>query len=104
MEYEQTFRFILILGIAVIVPIGAYHRIKSQATGEKLDRRQEGIFILVTLRPIGIALPPLGVPLAPTGIPLAPTGAHWHPVGSHARPLGSRWRTLGSHWRPLGSP
>ena len=55
MEYEQTFRFILILGIAVIVPIGAYHRIKSQATGEKLDRRQEGIFILVTLRPIGIA-------------------------------------------------
>ena len=55
MEYEQTFRFILILGIAVIVPIGVYHRIKSQATGEKLDRRQEGIFILVTLRPIGIA-------------------------------------------------
>ncbi len=54
-EYEQTFRFILILGFAVIVPIGAYHRIKSQATGEKLDRRQEGIFILVTLRPIGIA-------------------------------------------------
>ncbi|MDA2933323.1 isoprenylcysteine carboxylmethyltransferase family protein [Acidobacteria bacterium AH-259-D05] len=55
MEYEQTFRFILILGFAVIVPIGAYHRIKSQATGEKLDRRQEGIFILVTLRPIAIA-------------------------------------------------
>ena len=48
MEYEQTFRFILILGFSVIVPIGAYHRIKSQATGEKLDRRQEGIFILVT--------------------------------------------------------
>jgi len=55
MEYEQTFRLILILGFAVIVPIGAYNRIKSQATGEKLDRRQEGIFILVTLRPIGIA-------------------------------------------------
>ncbi len=55
MEYEQTFRFILILGFAVIVPIAAYHRIKSQATGEKLDRRQEGIFILVTLRPIAFA-------------------------------------------------
>ena len=55
MEYEQTFRYILILGFAIIVPFGAYHRIKSQATGEKLDRRQEGIFILVTLRPIGIA-------------------------------------------------
>ena len=48
MEYEQTFRFILILGFSVIVPIAAYHRIKSQATGEKLDRRQEGIFILIT--------------------------------------------------------
>ena len=55
MECEQTFRFILILGFAAIVPIGAYHRVKSRATGEKLDRRQEGIFILVTLRPIGIA-------------------------------------------------
>ena len=55
MEYEQTFRYILILGFAIIGPIGAYHRIKSQATGEKLDRRQEGIFILVTLRPIAIA-------------------------------------------------
>ncbi len=55
MEYEQTFRYILILGFAIIVPIGVYHRIKSQATGEKLDRRQEGIFILVTLRPIAIA-------------------------------------------------
>ena len=55
MECEQTFRFILILGFAAIIPIGAYHRVKSQATGEKLDRRQEGIFILVTLRPIGLA-------------------------------------------------
>ena len=55
MECEQTFQFILILGFAAIIPIGVYHRVKSQATGEKLDRRQEGIFILVTLRPIGIA-------------------------------------------------
>jgi protein-S-isoprenylcysteine O-methyltransferase Ste14 len=33
-----------------------YHRIKSQATGESLDRRQEGLFILATLRPAGLAL------------------------------------------------
>ncbi len=31
-----------------------YHRLKSQATGEKLDRWQEGRFILFTLRPVGI--------------------------------------------------
>ncbi len=55
MENEQIFRFILILGFAVLIPIGAYYRIKSQATGEKLDRRQEGLFILLTLRPMGIA-------------------------------------------------
>ncbi len=40
------------LGFAFIIPIGAWHRIKSQATGEKLDRRQEGLFILLALRPI----------------------------------------------------
>ena len=55
MENEQIFRFILMLGFAVLIPIGAYYRIKSQATGEKLDRRQEGLFILLTLRPMGIA-------------------------------------------------
>jgi len=38
----------------VLLPIAAYHRLKSQATGEKLDRRQEGLFILFTLRPVGV--------------------------------------------------
>ena len=51
MDHEQIFRIILILGFVAILPIGAWHRIKSQATGEKLDRRQEGLFILFTLRP-----------------------------------------------------
>ena len=54
MDHEQTFRLILIIGFAVVLPVGLYHRLKSQASGEKLDRRQEGIFILVTLRPIGL--------------------------------------------------
>ena len=55
MQNDNIFRFILILGSAVVFPIGIYHRLKSQASGEKLNRRAEGIFILVTLRPIGIA-------------------------------------------------
>jgi protein-S-isoprenylcysteine O-methyltransferase Ste14 len=50
---EQPFRAVLILFLAVVLPIGVYHRVKSQATGESLDRRQEGLFILATLRPIG---------------------------------------------------
>lgn len=45
----------LYLGFALILPIGAYHRIKAHGTGEKLDRRQEGLFILFTLRPIAAA-------------------------------------------------
>ncbi len=55
MNDEQVFRLILILGLVTVCPIGIYHRLKSQASGERLDRRQEGIFILATLRPIGLA-------------------------------------------------
>ena len=55
MADDQTFRLILILGLAAELPVGIYHRVRSQASGEKLDRRQEGVFILLTLRPIGLA-------------------------------------------------
>ena len=54
MNDDHLFRVILIVGSSVLLPIAAYHRLKSQATGEKLDRRQEGLFILFTLRPVGI--------------------------------------------------
>ena len=52
---DQTFRLVLIAGALVLVPIMLYHRLKSQ-TGEPLDRRQEGLLILLTLRPLGIAM------------------------------------------------
>ena len=52
---DQTFRIILALGMAAVLPFGIYHRVRAQATHEKLDRRQEGLFILLTLRPIGLA-------------------------------------------------
>jgi len=55
MIYEQTFRVVLIVGSLILLPIAVYHRLKSQATGERLDRRQEGVFILFTLRPVGVA-------------------------------------------------
>jgi len=54
MNDDHLFRVILIVGSIVLLPIAAYHRLKSQATGEKLDRRQEGLFILFTLRPVGV--------------------------------------------------
>jgi hypothetical protein len=55
MEHESTLRAVLIVVMILLLPVGMYHRIKSQATREKLDRRQEGMFILATLRPIGAA-------------------------------------------------
>jgi protein-S-isoprenylcysteine O-methyltransferase Ste14 len=56
MNHDQTFSTVLLIGFLVVLPIAAYYRLKSQATGEKLDRRQEGLFMLATLRPAGLAL------------------------------------------------
>src|SRR6185295_5620396 len=53
MNDDHTFRTVLIVVFLVVLPIGIYHRLRSQATREKLDRRQEGLFILATLRPVG---------------------------------------------------
>ncbi len=55
MADDQTFRLILALGMVAFLPVALYHRVRSQASGEKLDRRQEGLFILLTLRPCGLA-------------------------------------------------
>ena len=56
MTDDQTLRVALLIIVLVVFPIGIYHRVRSQATGERLDRRQEGLFILATLRPVGIIL------------------------------------------------
>ena len=56
MNLDATFHTILLAGFLIVIPIALYYRIKSQATGERLDRRQEGLFILATLRPVGLAL------------------------------------------------
>ena len=52
MNDDQVFRVALIAGFFVVLPIGLYHRLRAN-TGEPLDRRQEGWFILATLRPAG---------------------------------------------------
>jgi protein-S-isoprenylcysteine O-methyltransferase Ste14 len=54
MSADTTFRAALIVGLIVVLPFALYHRLKSQATHEPLDRRQEGVFILATLRPVGL--------------------------------------------------
>jgi protein-S-isoprenylcysteine O-methyltransferase Ste14 len=56
MNQDATFRPILIAGFLAVVLITFYHRLRSWSSGEKLDRRQEGLFILLTLRPLGLLL------------------------------------------------
>ena len=54
MTDESVFRSIVMVSIAITLPIGLYHRIRSQATREKLARREEGIFIMIGLRLCGL--------------------------------------------------
>ena len=56
MNQDATFRPVLVVGFLAVVLIILYHRLNSWASGEKLDRRQEGLFILATLRPVGLML------------------------------------------------
>lgn len=51
---DHLARLLLLAGLVLILPVGIWHRLRAR-TGEKLDRRQEGIFILVTLRLGGLA-------------------------------------------------
>jgi protein-S-isoprenylcysteine O-methyltransferase Ste14 len=50
---DHVFRLILILVLVAILPVGVYHRLKA-ATAEKLDRKQEGLFLLVSIRLLGL--------------------------------------------------
>lgn len=53
MDHDFALRVVVIVVMLLLMPFGMYHRLRSQSTGEKLDRRQEGLFILATLRPLG---------------------------------------------------
>lgn len=55
MNHDHTFRVLLTVGFLALLPLGIYHRLRSQVTREKLDRWQEGVFILFTLRLAGAA-------------------------------------------------
>ena len=87
MDYDHAFRMVLIVGALVLFPIMAYHRLKSQATGEKLDRWQEGRFILFTLRPVGVA--------AMVGLLAYMINPSWMAWSSMRLPVWLRWTGVG---------
>ena len=51
---DDLARIVLLVGFAVVAPVGLYHRLRSR-TDERLDRRQEGWLILLSLRPLALA-------------------------------------------------
>jgi protein-S-isoprenylcysteine O-methyltransferase Ste14 len=51
---DDLARIILLVGFAVVMPVGLIHRLRSR-TDERLDRRQEGWLILLSLRPLALA-------------------------------------------------
>jgi protein-S-isoprenylcysteine O-methyltransferase Ste14 len=53
LEDDQLFRKIMLVGAAVVVPIAALYRIRSR-TSERLDRKQEGLFLLIGIRLAGL--------------------------------------------------
>lgn len=90
MDLDATFRPFVVIGFFLVILIALPFRIKSQSTGEKLDRTQEGIGMMIGLRLAGLALwggaiafmisPAL---MAWSALPL-PAWARWAGVGVNA--------------------
>jgi len=87
MNDESTLRAVLIVVIVMLLPFGMYHRVRSQSTGESLDRRQEGMFILATLRPLGAAFW--------LGVFAWMINPAWMAWSSMPLPIGLRWAGVG---------
>lgn len=49
MSNDDVFRWVLILAFVLVLSVGVYHRFKA-ATSEKLDRGQEGLVLLISIR------------------------------------------------------
>lgn len=87
MDYDHTFRLILLAGFGLVLPFGLYHRIKAHAGGDKLDRRAEGWFILATLRPAAM--------VAMIGLIAFLINPQWMRWSSLPLPIWLRWVGVG---------
>ena len=73
--------------MVAVLPFGIYHRVRARATGETLDRRQEGLFILLTLRPTVLA--------AMGGLLVFVVNPGWMAWSSVPLPVSLRWVGVG---------
>jgi protein-S-isoprenylcysteine O-methyltransferase Ste14 len=53
---DAPFRALFVVCFSAVVLVTLYHRMRSWASGEKLDRWQEGPVVLITLRAAGLVL------------------------------------------------
>lgn len=88
MNHDSALRAVLIVVMLLLLPFGMYHRLKSQSTGESLDRRQEGLFILATLRPLGAVFW--------FGVLAWMINPGWMAWSSVSLPIWSRWVGVGA--------
>ncbi|MDP2676157.1 MAG: isoprenylcysteine carboxylmethyltransferase family protein [bacterium] len=82
MDQDTIIRAVMIVGFLIVVPWAGYYRVRSK-TKEKLDRMQEGLFILIGIR--------LGGLLSMGGVIvflISPEFMQWSAV---ALPLWLRW-------------
>jgi protein-S-isoprenylcysteine O-methyltransferase Ste14 len=86
MTDDEFFRWILLAGLAVFLPVAIYHRLKS-ITSEKLDRSQEGRWILIGRLVLG----PVGM-LCLIAYLIEPAWMAW---GSMPLPIAVRWVGVG---------
>ena len=56
MDLDATFRPFVVAGFVIIILIVLPYRLRSQSTGEKLDRTQEGVPMMIAIRVVGILL------------------------------------------------
>jgi protein-S-isoprenylcysteine O-methyltransferase Ste14 len=87
MDADHTFRIVIALWALLWLPVAIFYRVRSQASGERLDRRQEGWPMLLTLRPLG-GLCLVGI----VAFIAKPSSMAW---SSLPLPLWLRWSGLG---------
>ena len=83
---DELARIILLAGFAIVMPVGIYHRVRS-STDERLDRRQEGWLILLSLRPLALA--------AMVGLVAFLIEPSWMAWASFHLPNWARWSGVG---------
>ncbi len=83
---DDLARIILLAGFAIVMPVGIYHRVHS-STDERLDRRQEGWLILLSLRPMALA--------AMVGLVAFLIEPSWMAWASFHLPNWARWSGVG---------